>query len=187
MINDQSPDENVVEAVLTGDRDAFGIIVDRYKDRLYSIGYRFFYNADDSNDFCQEVLIRVYEKLDTYSFHAPFRYWIGKIAYNHGINKKKRKGNRFDTHESIETESGERLHEPVEKEEIISLLTKAVNSLPSEYRICIDLYYFWGMPFRNISAITDFPVNTIKSYVHRARSLLRDSLRGTIAEEYHDL
>lgn len=187
MTSDTTPDERIVEAVLAGERDAFRTLVLRYKNKIFSIGYRFFYNTDDANDFCQEIFAKVYEKLATYRFNCPFRYWLGRIAYNHGINRKNKQHSRYETTDQVEIASGESLDLPVEQEELRTLVNGAIEALPQEYRICIDLYYFWGMPHREISAITGIPVNTIKSYVFRAKSLLRDTLRGTIAEEYDEI
>lgn len=186
-IHEDATDEHIVEAVLSGSNEAFTILVERYRNRIYSIGYRFFYNSDDASDFCQDVFIKVYSKLETYRFSSPFKYWLGRIAYNHGINNKKRRSVLEHSHESVDLLSGERVEPPVEQDEIQTLLREAVDTLPEQYRVCIDMYYYWGFSFKQISAVTDFPLNTIKSYVFRARSLLRDRLRGTIAEEYHEL
>ena len=57
-----------------------------------------------------------------------------------------------------------------------------MSALPEKYRVCIDLYFFYGLPYAEISAMTGFPVNTIKSHVSRAKRMLRDSLRETMAE-----
>ena len=73
------------------------------------------------------------------------------------------------------------------KDETISLLRNAMNKLPEQYRICVDLYFYMGMKYAEIEGITGYPVNTIKSNVLRAKQILRDRLRGSIAEDYHEM
>ena len=73
------------------------------------------------------------------------------------------------------------------KNEIRETLHEAVRRLPERYRICVDLYFFLELTYAEISEITGFPVNTIKSHVLRAKAILRDGLKGTAAEEYHEL
>lgn len=186
MINENTPDEYVVRAVIRGDIDSFRYIVERYQDKIFSIGMRFFGNEDDSRDFLQEVFIKVYQKLKTFRGIAPFRFWLTRIAYNLGSNRVKR--------ERVEREFSEELKKhaitPEKKHingEVRHVLFEAINRLPEQYRICIDFYFFWGLTYNQICDITGFPVNTIKSNVFRAKRIMRNVLRGTIAEDYNEM
>ena len=110
-----------------------------------------------------------------------------RIAYNTGINSVKRaKAVEPLGDEEIDTnaETPERIHL---KREIRRALNEAVADLPERYAICLDLYFFYGVPYADISEITDIPLNTIKSNVFRAKKLLRKSLKGTAAEEGYDV
>jgi RNA polymerase sigma-70 factor (ECF subfamily) len=66
-------------------------------------------------------------------------------------------------------------------------ISRALASLPEKYRICVDFFFFLGLSYGEIGDITGFPVNTIKSHVFRAKQMLRDALRGSAAEEYHEM
>jgi RNA polymerase sigma-70 factor (ECF subfamily) len=57
-------------------------------------------------------------------------------------------------------------------------VTDAVRDLPDRYRACVDLFFFYDRSYQEIEAITGFPVNTIKSHVHRAKKMLREKLDG---------
>ena len=186
MKDEHKPDEQIIKGVIKGDVEGFRLVVNRYQKKIFSIGMRFFNNEEDSHDFVQEVFIRAYQNIKSFKGLAPFRYWLTRIAYNYGINRlKMRKEERNYSEESILT------HETPERgylrEEIKDILLEAINQLPEEYRICLDFYFFWGLTYGQINEITGFPVNTIKSYVFRAKQVLRDSLRGTIVEEYHEM
>jgi RNA polymerase sigma-70 factor (ECF subfamily) len=180
-------DEQIVKQVLLGGTDSFRIIIERYQKKIFCIGLRFYNNDDDSYDFVQEVFIKAFENLGSYAGKAPFRFWLTKIAYNHAINKVNAK--RVEE-VSIPEQVPSRDTTPEEKHlhgELHGILLAAVRQLPIQYRICVDLYFFLGLKYNEISQITGYPVNTIKSNVLRAKKMLRDELKGTIAEDYHEM
>lgn len=184
MIIKSDSDEGLVKKTLNGSQTAFAELVRRYKDKVFSIGKRFFYNTHDAEDFVQEVFFKVYEKLETFRFRSKFKYWLGTIAYNHGINRKKSLHDIQSLDELALSEDKALPEEHLEKSELASLLVGAVNSLPEKYRICVELYFYWGLKYREISVIINSPVNTVKSNVLRAKMLLRDMLKGTGVEDF---
>ena len=186
MIHDNKSDEQIIKQVLLGSIESFRIIVERYQKKIFSIGMRFYKNEDDSYDFTQEVFIKAYESLKSYAERAPFRFWLTRIAYNHGINRLSSKKIEPDIPEQIP--AGETTPEDTHlRGEIREVLREAIEQLPERYRICVDLYFFLELTYNEISEITGYPVNTIKSNVLRAKNILRDELKGTIAEDYHEL
>jgi RNA polymerase sigma-70 factor (ECF subfamily) len=170
-------DELLVEQTLSGDPSAFAEIVRLYQRRITALGMGFFKNLADTEDFVQEVFIKLYTKLSSFRGEAKFSTWFTRIAYNvaiNSVNRRKEYGSISDEQilcypsrgpeeEQIRRISGEALRE-------------AIKELPAEYAVCVDLYFFHDMPYREIGVITDLPVNTIKSHVFRAKKLLRDKL-----------
>ncbi|HPF07186.1 MAG TPA: sigma-70 family RNA polymerase sigma factor [Spirochaetota bacterium] len=188
MDKDGLSDEQAVRKVQKGRSEYFSLIVERYSSRIFSIGMRFFYNSDDSADFTQEVFLKAFDKIEAYREIAPFRFWLVKLAYNLAINMKKGRG---EEHLQVEINepvySGESPEEVHVKNELKDLLLQEINRLPERYRICLDLYFFFGLKYSEISEITGYPVNTIKSDVFRAKNILRDKLKGTLAEECYEM
>lgn len=186
MLNERESDERIVREILGGNIQKFKIIVMRYQAYIYNIGMRFFGNEDDSLDYSQDVLLKVYSELKSFSGKASFRAWIVRIAYNYGINKVKAvKHNKIAINDSLSGGTGpEKSHL---KDEISGLLIKSIDALPYQYRICLDLYFYMGFKYNDISKITGYPVNTIKSNVRRAKQILREELRGSLAEDYHEM
>ena len=146
----------------------------------------FFRNSEDASDFLQEVFIQAYTKLGTYKQLSPFKFWILKIAYNLGISKARgSKPSVSLTEETIAcNESPESL---LEVSETQALVNKAMNELPEKYRICIEMHFYEDLKYAEISRITGFPINTVKSNVLRAKRLLRDSLKKTILEDSNEM
>lgn len=181
-------DEEAVRKVQKGKSEYFSLIVERYSSRIFSIGMRFFYNSEDSADFTQEVFLKAFDKIEAYREIAPFRYWLVKLAYNLAINMKK---SGVEEHAQVEESEtvykGDSPDEVHVKKELKDLLMEEINRLPERYRICLDLYFFFGLKYNEISEITGYPVNTIKSDVFRAKNILRDKLKGTLAEECYEM
>ncbi len=190
MKTDILTDESVVREIQKGRVSFFRVIVERYEKKIFSMGMRFFYNRDDSLDFSQEVFLKLYGQIDKYREIAPFRFWLYKLAYRHGLNMKK----KFDSRDTISEYNDlyvEDWHSEPERmnsmDRIREILLKAIDELPERYRICLDFYFFMGLKYREIGEITGYPVNTIKSDVLRAKKILRQTLKGTEAEIYDEM
>jgi len=188
MTDKNLSDEYIVRKVQKGDFELYSLIIERYQDKIFSIGMRFFFNRDDSADFCQEVFLKTFNKINSYREIAPFRFLFVKLAYNHAINIKKSRPETPVTTDYDEIDSGIRHPEKIHfYNEIKKVLTDEINMLPERYRICLDFYFYLGLKYNEISEITGFPVNTIKSDVLRAKNILRQRLKGTIAEDYDEM
>jgi RNA polymerase sigma-70 factor, ECF subfamily len=186
MLNEILSDEQIVLNVVNGDTNSFRIIVTRYQSYIYSIGMRFFKNAEDAADFVQDVFLKAFSELASYKKKSLFRYWLVRIAYNFGINRiKAGKTELLPAEENIADKLS--LEKNIVADETINLLRNAIDDLPEQYRICLDLYFYMGLKYSEIEKITGYPVNTIKSNVLRAKGILRDKLRGSIAEDYHEM
>ena len=112
-----------------------------------------------------------------------------RIAYNTALNSvKKRRYYASLANNGIEIEyRGDNPEEKHLNECIVLSVREAVNSLPDNYRICIDLYFFYDMSYTDIAAVTELPLNTIKSHIFRAKKILREYLKEdrTVFEYTH--
>lgn len=185
--DEQLADEQIIKKVIEGEVNLFKNIVLRYQEKILSVGMRFHKNRDDAYDLVQDVFIRAFKNLSTFRGEARFYSWLLKIAYNLGINSLK----SSKTYDSLADEYI-KSNDPAPdtsylRSEIKKMLQKAVGELPERYRVCIDLYFFYRLTYTEISDITGFPVNTIKSHVLRAKQMLRAALQGTIAEDYDEM
>ncbi|MFP5285944.1 MAG: RNA polymerase sigma factor, partial [Thermoanaerobaculia bacterium] len=88
---EQPTDEDLVAAVLEGDRDRFGDLVDRYQGRLVNYLFRLLRNVDDAHDLAQEVLVKVYQVLDRYDPQYRFSTWLFRVAQNAAIDQIRRR------------------------------------------------------------------------------------------------
>src|SRR4026208_1253743 len=84
-------DEDLVAAVLEGDRDRFGDLVERYQGRLVNYLYRLLRNVDDAHDLAHEVLVKVYQVLDRYDPQYRFSAWLFRVPQNAAIDQIRRR------------------------------------------------------------------------------------------------
>ncbi|MDR2194138.1 MAG: sigma-70 family RNA polymerase sigma factor [Treponema sp.] len=167
----------LVAEIVSGKKELFRFLVQRYERHVYGMGMSFLRNEEDASDFTQEVFLKAFKNLADFEGRSRFSTWLYKIAYNTAINSVQRKK---EFHSLAEEELASETDTP--EQGVIKRLAKdavreAVKELPDRYRICIDLFFFYDRAYNEIEAITGFPVNTIKSHVFRAKKLLRKKLQ----------
>ena len=171
-----APDEVLVAMVLDGRTDAFAELTRRHQRRVLRIGYGFFRNSEDAADFAQDVMLKAYTALASFRGASKFSTWLTRIAYNAAINEVRRRP-RYDPLEFDPVDVRELTPEDRHlREETMAALRRAMEDLPAKYAVCLDLYFYLGMKYGEISEATGFPVNTIKSHVFRAKRDLREAL-----------
>ena len=175
----------IIGEVLAGKTGSFAALVRRYQNRVYSLGLRFFRNAEDARDFAQDVFIKVFERLCSFRGEAKFSTWLMKVAYYHGIsaNRSRKEADSLALEYELpgREEGPEKLHA---RKAASAALREALRRLPERYRLCIDLYFSFGMTYEDVSRVTDIPVGTVKSHVFRAKQALRLALKNSCAEDY---
>lgn len=177
----QRRDAMLVKESLGGDAAAFAKLMSLYQNRVEAVGMSFFHNRTDTEDFVQDVFLRAYTSLPGFRGESRFSTWLTRIAYNMAVNIK----SRSKTYDSIADET--LLPSPArspEENEIRRLTAEAIKEalreLPKQYAACLDFYFFHDMSYDEIAAVTDIPLNTIKSHIFRAKKILRQKLKEFI-------
>jgi len=188
MASEQEKEEiEIVDRVVQGEREVFRVLVERYQSDVIRLGMRFFRNREDALDFAQDVMVRTFRNLAGWRRQGRFRAWLMRLAYNHAVNMKRRGNEPMITYEDHYLDTNFNPERQMLQREAGTTLLEAMKSLPWRFALCLDLFFFFGMTYDDISRVTGFPVNTIKSHVFRAKSQLRSVLSGSIAEVYDEL
>jgi RNA polymerase sigma-70 factor (ECF subfamily) len=169
----------IVDQIVSGRKELFRILAQRYEKPVYGMGLSFFRNAEDAADFVQEVFLKSFRSLAGFQGRSRFSTWLYRIAYNTAVNSLRRSKDyrgpvaQGFPREEADGETPERLSI---RAAVAEAVREAVQDLGEERRICVDLFFFYDQSYQEIEAITGFPVNTIKSHVFRAKKLLREKL-----------
>jgi len=155
-------------------------IVERHSDRVYRLAYRLTGNRVDAEDLTQEVFVRVFRSLDTYS-PGTFEGWLHRITTNLFLDGARRKQRiRFD---ALSDERAARLASPTPDPHAAYAdrtfdddIERALTSLPPDFRAAVVLCDVEGLSYEEIATILDAKLGTVRSRIHRGRSMLRDAL-----------
>lgn len=170
-------DKALIKAACKGDANAFATLVSLYSNRVRAFGMSFFKNSEDTEDFVQDVFIKVYTKLKSFRGESLFSTWLMRLAYNHAVNSVNRRKNYASLSDKVELFDTDYTPEEQQiRSHTIEVIRSIVDEMPEKYSTCLDMYFFYDMPYNDIAEILDIPINTIKSHIFRAKKLLRDKL-----------
>ncbi len=184
-------DCTIIKMVLVGNQQAFGILVERYQEMVYTLALRLLKNVPDAEELTQDCFIKAYNSLPNFKMEAKFSSWLYRIVYNAGISilrKKRVELNAIYDHEMEETEIGHALDalEQMEEKETRQAIKDAVNRLNETDAAIISLYYFEENTVKEISDSIQLSESNIKIRLYRARKQLFSEL-SAIMKDYAQL
>ena len=180
-------DAVLAQQALSGDDEAFEMLVRRYHTPLFNFICRFLGDCDLACDVSQQVFLRFYTSLPKLATGEPFKSWLFQVARNCCVDELRRR-RRYAIHFSqLEIENGEGEltglydipdpgplpEEVVERQDLQAVLQQAIQTLPPKFRSVVILRYSSQLSFSEIGKILCMPEATAKTYFHRAKVLLR--------------
>ncbi|TDQ40696.1 RNA polymerase sigma factor SigW [Aureibacillus halotolerans] len=176
-----------IRQVKKGDQNAYGDIVELYKNKVYHICYRVLGNAHEAEDMAQEAFIRAYVNIHTYDTSKKFSTWLYRIATNVSIDRMRKKKPDFSLDAEVHGTEGLDMYsqlsseDPLVEEQVESLelqgwIQEEIMGLPLKYRSAVVLKYIEDLSLKEISDILDLPINTVKTRIRRGREALRKRL-----------
>lgn len=181
-------DEALVRSILSGDRDRFEVLVERYQTRLVNYLYRMVRNLEEAHDLTQEVFIRVYQALDRYDSQYRFSTWLFRVAQNAAIDVirkrriqlvplTRRADEGSESTVDLELPDGQpSALETLQGRELDASIRSAIDALPWEYRELILLRHYGELAYEEIAEAKGMPLGTVKNKLFRARQMLKGAL-----------
>ena len=186
MGNMGQDDRTPIEAVLAGDREAYGSLVTRHSRMLFRLAYRMTGNEADADDVVQEAFLRGFQKLETFESRANFGTWIYRIAVHCALDKlqsRRRELARQVSEEADPELDGVQVADPAAgperlamSAEIGSLGELAMQALTAMERSAFVLRHVEDRNTDEIAAVLDVAPNTAKQTVYRAVQKMRKRL-----------
>jgi RNA polymerase sigma-70 factor, ECF subfamily len=181
-------DVAVVEAVKSGDTEAFRTLVERHERRLYAVILRLVGDPHQAEELAQETFVRAFRALKDFRRESSFGTWLVQIGIHAARDRMRSVWRRSMVSidawaeadrpklELVDTSPAADPGFEVEAEEERSLMRSALASLPQEYREVLVLKHFEGWAYREIASATGDSIGTLKVRAYRARQLLRERL-----------
>ncbi len=178
-------DIELINLILNGNMNAFTFLVNRYQKLVIHITGRLIQRQDELEDVCQDVFMKVYQNLGKYRNECKLSTWIATIAYNTSINylRKFKKGDEVnpDNSAALRNLTDFRTAD-YEQTDLHRYIREQIEKLPVQYRTVLTLYYLEEFSYQEIEQITGMPEGTVKSYLFRAKALLKEKLKFVVDE-----
>ena len=183
----ETPDAELIAAILDGSEAAFGTLVDRYKDRLFRLLSRYCRDQVECEDLAQDVFLKVFRKLDTFQGGSQFFTWMYRIAVNTATDHLARASSRrLRLVEDVVLEinepggaGGDRDDDPAEPAmaaELASVTRRILDKLPEKYRTILILREYEELSYNQISDVLECNLGTVESRLFRARQRFKEAL-----------
>jgi len=171
-------DVEIIESVLKGNSADFIFLVDRYKNKAFSMLKRMLKSNEDAEEVLQDCFLKAYNNLKTFKFEAKYSTWFYRIVYNTALTKLSSKKRQTES-EMTDIDELHDLESKYSADEIIrsdlsDAVRKIVSELPAKNSAVITLFYLEEMTCEEISDTLNMTINNVKVLLHRSRNLLKE-------------
>jgi len=186
-------DTEIISQVLSGDHNAYAILVERYKAYVFTLTLRFTKSREDAEEVSQDIFIKAYRSLADFRGASKFSTWLYTIVNTTCITflrKKRVEVHSLDEERTFEMadsyDSGFSANQ-VEQKSRINMVNRAISLLNTDDAEIITLFYKNEQSLEEIGQILGLEPNTAKVRLHRARARLKEKMEKYFAEEVKDL
>jgi RNA polymerase sigma-70 factor (ECF subfamily) len=191
-MQDNTTDQQLVQRLRDGDATAVPELEASFGTRIHQLAFRYLKNHEDAEEVTQDVLLRVYSKIDAFRGDAALSSWIYRITFNTAMSRLRSLKYRRPAEVSQEpvvwdeasgsggprevADWSDLADDQVLRSEMRSSLASALGRLPEIYRAAVLLRDIQGLSTEEASAVLGIKPQTLKSRLHRGRLVLRDEL-----------
>ncbi len=174
-------DEELIAAYrLKNDKQAVGILFNRYAHLVFGVCMKYLKDTDESKDAVLQIFEKLHADLRKHEVQK-FSYWLHRVAQNFCLMQlrsnqaAKNRADRFVQDEKVMADDMDHDHlkKANEREYELQLLEEAVSTLNEEQRICIELFYLKEKCYNEISELTGFDFKQVKSYIQNGKRNLK--------------
>lgn len=175
-------DSELIQKTLSGDQEAFAVLVHRYQNRVHALAWRNTGDFHVAEEITQDTFLRAYRKLGSLKNHKLLAGWLYVIANRLSKTWLSKKGHEMQSLETVPTEELEqhtyvdwtvKQQEERATDARVELIKRLLKKLPESERIVITLHYLADSSVKEISEFLGVSMNTVKSRLHRARKRLQ--------------
>ena len=173
-------DVEIIDSVKRGNQSDFALLIERYKDRAFSMLKRMLKNDMDAEEVLQDCFLKTYNSLNNFRHDSKFSTWFYRIVYNTALTtlaSKKRKTEMEMSSIDEYFDLGKDDDEIYSQSENASIyLLKMVNKLPVKNGLVLILFYIDNLSLNEIAQVLGLSLVNVKVMLHRSRNSLRKLL-----------
>jgi RNA polymerase sigma-70 factor (ECF subfamily) len=171
-------DLEIIDSIKRGNDNDYAILIDRYKNKAFSLVKRMLKNEMEAEETLQDCFIKTYNSLGSFRNDSKFSTWFYRIVYNTTLTKlsnKKRKiemeMSSVDDHLNLKSNYDFTVSEQKDLSEFVNNM---VNELPGNYATVLTMFYINGLSCEEISKALGTTLSNVKVMLHRSRNALKD-------------
>ena len=177
---------SVIQALVRGEDKAYAQVIDALHVPVYSFLRRLTHRSDVAEDLTQETFLAAWRGIGSFRGESRFSSWIFGIAYRQYLRHRRdsRGPELVPLDESRSWEERSAVQDPFDQEDEKLRLRSALDALPRQYAEVVSLVHVRGFSYRETARILSIPVGTVKSRMHYAFKLLRESLGESEVQDH---
>ena len=182
----QADDAELVKRVCMGETELFRLLIERHQHHIFNLCYGMLQHPEDAEDATQEIFLKAYRSLKKFRGESRLKTWLCRIARNECLNRLRHEPmSSLDEPSATEegfypVDSAPSPLELIEHQEIQTTVRSAIDELPGTYRLVITLFHFTELSYEEIAQVIEVPIGTVKTYLFRARALLKSKLKAFV-------
>ena len=181
-------DQDLIANILDGDTNAFTVLVNRYKDLVFSLALKMLKNREEAEEISQDAFIKVYKSLHKFKGDSKFSTWIYKVVYNSCLDRLKQYKKNYalvpiDEFNENQVKTLDNAFDALVSQDRKNAIQACLNKLPSEDSFLLTLYYFEEQSLEEISKIVGLTSNNVKVKLFRSRKKLATILKKQLEPE----
>ena len=171
-------DGEIIESVKKGNTADFSILVDRYKNKAFTMLKRMLKNEFDAEEILMDCFLKAYNNLGSFKFESKFSTWFYRIVYNSALTKltssKRKVEQEMISVDDLNYLESKFQADVYQKDDISELIKKIINELPPKNAAVITMFYLEEMSGEEISEVLNISVANVKVLLYRSRNILRE-------------
>jgi len=173
-------DLEIIESVRNGNHSDYSLLIDRYKNRAFSMLKKMLRNEMDAEEVLQDSFLKAYSGLKNFRSESKFSTWFYRIVYNTAITRisarKRITENEMSSIDDLPELKSDYDFETSEKKDVNKFISDTIEKLPPKYATVINLFYIDGMSCEEVGEVMNIGVSNVKVILHRSRNALKDLL-----------
>lgn len=177
-------EKKLIEKCRSGEEEAWRELVETYQDVVFAVARRIAGPA--AEDAAQETFLRVYRSFRNFRGESKLSTWIYRVAYNTSMDVVAKRGIVTGNPDGLDQQDAGPLPDDIAiSSEYSEAVRKALKEIKPEYRAVLELYYLLGKSYKQTAEITDLPIGTVKTHLHRAKKDMLKALRREGVAAFH--
>ena len=178
MIMKNLTDVEIIESVKKGNQADYAILIDRYKNKAFTMLRRMLKNDFDAEEVLMDCFMKAYNNISSFKFESKFSTWFYRIVYNSALTKlssaRRKIESEMSSIDDLHYLESKYLADDFIKEDNSILIKKIINELPPKNAAVITMFYLEEFSTEEISDVLQISVANVKVILHRSRNMLRE-------------